>query len=50
METLILNWNTLYHPSKETIDARDRFFEKCDKLKILEEDNNHTIIELTEGD
>lgn len=31
--------NKLNHPTKETMDARDKFFEECDKLVVTQTDD-----------
>ena len=35
MENLKLNWDKLNNPSKETIDARNRFFKECEELEMI---------------
>lgn len=30
--------NSLNHPTKETMDARDKFFEECNKLAVTQTD------------
>lgn len=37
-ENLSIDFRKLNNPSKETFEARDKFFEKCDQLAIEEKD------------